>query len=126
VSDGGLCRGAVPLRAVVGSLSDAFGRRPVLLAALAFLAVDYVIMALAGTLWLLILGRTLAGLGRGHLHHRDGLYRRYLIPPEERAARFGLIGAAFGIGFVIGPALGGIAPHGMSPRPSGWRRGLRR
>jgi hypothetical protein len=98
---------------VVGSLSDAFGRRPVLLAALAMLALDYVIMALAGTLWLLILGRTLAGLA-GATYITATAYIADISSPGERAARFGLIGAAFGIGFVIGPALGGSRPHGMS------------
>jgi DHA1 family tetracycline resistance protein-like MFS transporter len=93
---------------VVGSLSDAFGRRPVLLLALALLAVDYVIMALAGSLWLLILGRTLAGLA-GATYITATAYIADISAPGERAARFGLIGAAFGIGFVIGPALGGIA-----------------
>jgi DHA1 family tetracycline resistance protein-like MFS transporter len=93
---------------VVGSLSDAFGRRPVLLAALAMLALDYVIMAVAGTLWLLILGRTLAGLA-GATYITATAYIADISAPGERAARFGLIGAAFGIGFVIGPALGGIA-----------------
>jgi len=93
---------------VVGSLSDAFGRRPVLLLALALLAVDYVIMALAGSLWLLIAGRTLAGLA-GATYITATAYIADISAPGERAARFGLIGAAFGIGFVIGPALGGIA-----------------
>jgi multidrug resistance protein len=93
---------------VVGSLSDAFGRRPVLLLALAMLALDYVIMALAGTLWLLILGRTLAGLA-GATYITATAYVADISSPGDRAARFGLIGAAFGIGFVIGPALGGVA-----------------
>jgi DHA1 family tetracycline resistance protein-like MFS transporter len=98
---------------VVGSLSDAFGRRPVLLLALALLALDYVIMALAGTLWLLILGRTLAGLA-GATYITATAYIADISSPGDRAARFGLIGAAFGIGFVIGPALGGSRPHGVS------------
>ena len=93
---------------VVGSLSDAYGRRPVLLLALALLAVDYVIMALAGSLWLLLIGRTLAGLA-GATYITATAYIADISAPGERAARFGLIGAAFGIGFVIGPALGGIA-----------------
>ncbi len=93
---------------IVGSLSDAYGRRPVLLVALALLAVDYAIMALAGTLWLLIVGRTLAGLA-GATYITATAYIADISSPAERAARFGLIGAAFGIGFVIGPALGGIA-----------------
>jgi len=93
---------------IVGSLSDAYGRRPVLLVALALLALDYAIMALAGTLWLLILGRTLAGLA-GATYITATAYIADISSPSERAARFGLIGAAFGLGFVIGPALGGLA-----------------
>jgi DHA1 family tetracycline resistance protein-like MFS transporter len=93
---------------IVGSLSDAWGRRPVLLVALAFLALDYVIMALADDFWLLLLGRTLAGLA-GATYITATAYVSDITPPEGRAARFGLIGAAFGIGFVLGPALGGVA-----------------
>jgi len=84
----------------VGSLSDSIGRKPVLLAALALLAIDYVIMALAGTFWLLFLGRT---------YITATAYIADISTPEDKAARFGMIGAAFGIGFVIGPALGGLA-----------------
>jgi DHA1 family tetracycline resistance protein-like MFS transporter len=65
-------------------------------------------MALADTLWLLIVGRTLAGLA-GATYITATAYIADISAPEERAANFGLIGAAFGIGFVIGPALGGIA-----------------
>ncbi|MBF9059217.1 MFS transporter [Rhodobacterales bacterium HKCCSP123] len=93
---------------IVGSISDAFGRKPVLLAALAFLALDYVIMALADAFWLLLVGRTLAGLA-GATYITATAYVSDITPREARAARFGLIGAAFGIGFVLGPALGGVA-----------------
>ncbi len=93
---------------IVGSLSDAYGRRLVLLVALAFLALDYAIMALAGSLWILIVGRTLAGLA-GATYITATAYIADISSPQDRAARFGLIGAAFGIGFVIGPALGGLA-----------------
>ncbi len=93
---------------IVGSLSDAYGRKPVLLAALAFLALDYVIMALAGTFWLLLVGRTLAGLA-GATYITATAYISDITPRSERAARFGMIGAAFGLGFVLGPALGGVA-----------------
>lgn len=93
---------------VVGSISDAYGRKPVLLAALAFLALDYVIMALADSFWLLLVGRTLAGVA-GATYITATAYVSDITPPAERAARFGLIGAAFGLGFVLGPALGGIA-----------------
>ena len=93
---------------IVGSLSDAWGRRPILIAALVMLAVDYVIMALAGTFWLLLLGRTLAGLA-GATYITATAYMADISTPEEKAANFGLIGAAFGIGFVLGPAIGGLA-----------------
>ncbi len=93
---------------VVGSISDAIGRRPVLIAALVMLAVDYVIMALAGTFWMLLLGRTLAGLA-GATYITATAYIADISKPEEKAANFGLIGAAFGIGFVLGPAIGGLA-----------------
>ena len=93
---------------IVGAISDAFGRKPVLLAALGFLALDYVIMALADSFWLLLIGRTLAGLA-GATYITATAYVSDITPPEGRAARFGLIGAAFGIGFVLGPALGGVA-----------------
>lgn len=93
---------------IVGAISDAYGRKPVLLAALGFLALDYVIMALADSFWLLLVGRTLAGLA-GATYITATAYVSDITPPEGRAARFGLIGAAFGIGFVLGPALGGVA-----------------
>jgi len=93
---------------IIGSLSDAYGRRPVLIAALATLTVDYIIMALAGVYWLLLLGRILAGMA-GATYITATAYISDISKPEERGAAFGMIGAAFGIGFVLGPAIGGIA-----------------
>lgn len=93
---------------IIGSLSDAFGRRPVLIAALATLTIDYVIMALAETYWVLLVGRILAGVA-GATYITATAYISDIAKPEERAAAFGMIGAAFGIGFVLGPALGGVA-----------------
>ncbi|MGX9355234.1 MFS transporter [Roseobacteraceae bacterium S113] len=93
---------------VIGSLSDAYGRRPVLIAALATLTLDYVIMALAETYWLLLVGRVVAGLA-GATYITATAYISDIAKPEERGAAFGMIGAAFGIGFVLGPALGGLA-----------------
>lgn len=92
---------------IVGSLSDAYGRKPVLLAALAFLTLDYVIMALADTYWVLLVGRTLAGLA-GATYVTATAYIADITPKDQRAARFGMIGAAFGVGFVLGPAIGGL------------------
>ncbi|WP_299628144.1 MFS transporter [uncultured Tateyamaria sp.] len=93
---------------IVGSISDAIGRRPILIAALVMLAVDYVIMALADSFWLLLVGRTLAGLA-GATYITATAYMADISSPQEKASNFGLIGAAFGIGFVLGPAVGGIA-----------------
>ncbi|MEO9649080.1 MAG: MFS transporter [Roseobacter sp.] len=93
---------------IVGSVSDAVGRRPILIVALLMLALDYVIMALADSFWVLLLGRTLAGLA-GATYITATAYIADISKPQEKAANFGLIGAAFGIGFVLGPAIGGIA-----------------
>lgn len=93
---------------IIGSLSDAYGRRPILIAALITLTLDYVIMAVAETYWLLLLGRILAGVA-GATYITATAYISDISKPEERGAAFGMIGAAFGIGFVLGPALGGIA-----------------
>ncbi|WP_298856973.1 MFS transporter [uncultured Sulfitobacter sp.] len=96
---------------IVGSLSDAFGRRPVLIAALATLALDYAIMAMAQSYWVLLVGRVIAGMA-GATYITATAYISDIAKPQERGAAFGMIGAAFGIGFVFGPALGGVA--------SGW------
>ena len=96
---------------VIGSLSDAYGRRPVLIAALVTLTIDYVIMAMAEVYWVLLVGRILAGMA-GATYITATAYISDIAKPEERGAAFGMIGAAFGLGFVLGPALGGLA--------SGW------
>lgn len=90
----------------VGGISDAIGRKPVLLVALATLAIDYVIMALATEFWVLLIGRLLAGVA-GATYITATAYLADISPPDKRAANFGLIGATFGIGFVLGPAIGG-------------------
>ena len=93
---------------VLGNLSDAFGRRRVLLTGLAVLALDYLIMALAPTLVWLFIGRTMAGMAAATFTTAFA-YIADITPKERRSARFGLVGAAFGLGFIIGPAIGGLA-----------------
>lgn len=92
---------------LLGALSDRFGRRPVILIATAGSAIDYVIMANAPTLTWLFVARVIAGFTAGIMATANA-YIADVTPPEKRAQSFGLLGAAFGIGFVIGPALGGF------------------
>ncbi|MGC4250612.1 MAG: TCR/Tet family MFS transporter, partial [Sphingobium sp.] len=92
---------------VIGSLSDRFGRRPVILISVAGLAIDYVLMALAPDLWWLALGRILAGVTSSSFTSTFA-YMADITPPEERARGYGLIGAAFSAGFVAGPLVGGV------------------
>ena len=92
---------------VIGNLSDRFGRRPVLLASLLAFAVDYMVMAFAPTLALLFVGRLIAGV-TGASHTTAYAYIADVSPPEKRAQNFGLVGMAFGFGFILGPAIGGL------------------
>lgn len=92
---------------IVGALSDRFGRRPILLMAMAGLAVDYVIQASAPTLMWLFVGRVVAGI-MGASFTTANAYIADISTDETRARNFGLLGAAFGLGFAIGPALGGL------------------
>jgi DHA1 family tetracycline resistance protein-like MFS transporter len=92
---------------VLGNFSDAYGRRPVLLVALAGLAVDYLLLATVGTLPLIFLGRVLSGLFGGSYAPAQASIADVTLP-QDRARNFGFVGAAFGIGFVLGPALGGL------------------
>lgn len=95
---------------IMGSLSDRFGRRRIILIATAGSAIDYVIMANAPSLGWLFLARIIAGFTAGVLSTANA-YIADVTPPEKRAQSFGLLGAAFGIGFVIGPVLGGFLGH---------------
>ncbi|KAJ30027.1 tetracycline resistance MFS efflux pump [Sulfitobacter pontiacus] len=92
---------------LVGSLSDRFGRRPVLLTSLTVMALDYVLMALAGSIWLLLLGRVIGGISAA-TGATASAYMADITRPEKRAAAFGMIGAGFGAGFVLGPVAGGF------------------
>jgi MFS transporter, DHA1 family, tetracycline resistance protein len=103
---------------VQGSLSDHFGRRSVILISCAGLGLDFILMALAPNLWWLLVGRVISGITAASFS-TAGAYIADVTPPEKRAASFGLIGAAFGIGFVLGPALGGVL-GAVSPRLPFW------
>ena len=92
---------------IIGSLSDRFGRRPVILISVAGLALDFLLMALAPNLWWLALGRILAGVTSSSFTSTFA-YMADIMPPERRARGYGLIGAAFSGGFVAGPLLGGM------------------
>ncbi len=92
---------------VLGALSDNLGRRPVLLISLAGAAINYVVMAFAPQLWMLLLGRALAGLTSANVSVATA-YITDISPEDKRVRRFGLFNAMFGIGFIIGPVLGGL------------------
>lgn len=92
---------------VLGGLSDRFGRRPVILLSNLGLALDYLLMALAPSLPWLFVGRVISGVTSASFP-TAGAYVADVTPEAERAARFGLLGAAFGLGFVVGPAVGGV------------------
>jgi DHA1 family tetracycline resistance protein-like MFS transporter len=99
---------------VLGNLSDAFGRRPVLLFALLALGCDYFIMGLAPAIGWLFVGRMVAGLA-GASFTPAYAYVADITEPAKRAQSFGLMGAAFGVGFILGPAIGGLLGN-LSPR----------
>jgi DHA1 family tetracycline resistance protein-like MFS transporter len=103
---------------IQGSLSDHFGRRSVILISCAGLGLDFILMALAPNLWWLLVGRVISGITAASFS-TAGAYISDVTPPEKRAASFGLLGAAFGVGFVLGPALGGIL-GAVSPRLPFW------
>jgi DHA1 family tetracycline resistance protein-like MFS transporter len=92
---------------ILGNLSDRYGRRRVLLFAIGALGIDYVIMGFAPTLAWLFVGRAIAGAA-GASFTPAYAYVADISPPEQRAQNFGVVGAAFGIGFIIGPAIGGL------------------
>ena len=103
---------------VQGALSDAFGRRSVILISNFGVGLDYVLMALAPNIAWLFVGRVISGITAASISAAYA-YVADVTPPERRAARFGLLGAAFGAGFIFGPALGGLAGS-ISPRLPFW------
>jgi DHA1 family tetracycline resistance protein-like MFS transporter len=106
---------------IIGSLSDQYGRRPVILLSTAGLACDYVLMAVAPNLWWLALGRIIAGITSSSFTTAFA-YMADITPPEARARGYGLIGAAFSAGFVTGPLLGACSAKSRRARRSGWPR----
>src|SRR5688572_33274435 len=92
---------------VLGRLSDKHGRRPVLLISLLGTSLGFFVMGFATTLWMLFLGRIIDGISGGNISTAQA-YIADVTTPENRAKGMGLIGAAFGLGFVFGPAIGGV------------------
>jgi DHA1 family tetracycline resistance protein-like MFS transporter len=92
---------------IVGALSDRYGRRPVLLVSLVVMCLDYLLMAVAGSIWLLLAARIIGGITAA-TQSTATAFIADITPPERKAARFGLVGAAFGAGFVLGPVIGGL------------------
>lgn len=103
---------------VQGALSDRFGRRPVILASNLALGLDFIVMAVAQTLPILFIGRIISGIASASISTANA-YIADVTPKEKRAAAYGLMGAAFGIGFIFGPALGGFL-GGWSVRAPFW------
>ena len=106
---------------VQGALSDRFGRRPVILLSNFGLGLDYVLMALAPGIGLLFVGRMISGITAASMS-TAGAYIADVSPPEKRAAGFGLMSVAFGVGFILGPALGGLLGQ-VDPRLPFWVAG---
>jgi DHA1 family tetracycline resistance protein-like MFS transporter len=92
---------------VLGALSDRFGRRPVLLLSLAGTLLDYLVMALSPLGWVLVVGRAMAGITSANMAVASA-YITDITPAEQRAQRFGLVGAVMSAGFIVGPVIGGL------------------
>ena len=106
---------------VLGVLSDRFGRRPIVLLSNLGLGLDYVVMAVAPTIGWLFLGRVISGITAASISTAMA-YISDVVVPEKRAGAFGMIGAAFGVGFILGPALGGLLGN-SDPRLPFWVAG---
>lgn len=92
---------------IIGALSDEYGRRPVLLVSLSVMCLDYLISATAGSVWILLASHCMVGIASA-TYAVAGAFIADVSPPEKKAQNFGILGAAFGVGFVLGPALGGV------------------
>jgi len=103
---------------VLGALSDRFGRRPVILLSNFGLGLDYIVMALAPTVWWLFVGRLISGITAASFSTASA-YIADVAPPDKRAGGYGMISAAFGLGFVVGPAVGGVLGN-VDPRLPFW------
>src|SRR5882724_10093538 len=124
---GGLAYGAVlgiysfmqfVATALLGKLSDRIGRRPVLLTTMLINALGYTLFAFAGSYWVLFLSRVVSGFAGGNISAAQA-YMADITTPAERSRGMGIIGAAFGLGFVIGPAVGGLSAHYLGPSAPG-------
>lgn len=107
---------------LLGMLSDRVGRRPVILISNAVSALDYVIMAIAPNLLWLFAGRILSGIATANMTAASA-YVADVTPPERRAKAFGVLGSAFGVGFILGPAVGGLVGN-VNPRLTFWAAAL--
>jgi len=106
---------AAPL---LGALSDRHGRRPVLVISLFGASIGYALFGLAGALWIFFVSRLVAGFTGGNITAAQA-YIADVSGPDDRAKNFGLVGAAFGLGFILGPTAAACSPRSASPRPRG-------
>jgi MFS family permease len=104
--------------ALLGKLSDRIGRRPVLLTTMIVNAVGYTLFAFAGSYWILFLSRVVSGFAGGNISAAQA-YIADITTPAERSRGMGMVGAAFGIGFSLGPAIGGFSAHYLGPAAPG-------
>ena len=100
---------------ILGNLSDKYGRRPVLLVSIIGTGIGFLILGLAKTITMLFIGRILDGITGGNISTAQA-YMADITSAENRAKAMGMIGAAFGVGFIIGPAMGGMVSHAFGVR----------